>query len=91
MKAAQLPDSLPHRENVPHSHNSISHSTKTSAESGNAQTVLAELSALRDEFQQYRQQTQLRDILGGIGYILGVAGIAFYLLGLRQKRSNRPA
>ncbi len=40
--------------------------------------------------QPYGQRPRLRDVLSGIGYIVGVAGIAFYFLGVRRRRS-RPA
>ena len=39
----------------------------------------------RKEIRQYREQTRFRDVIGGIGWILGLAGIAFYFLGLRRK------
>jgi len=43
---------------------------------------------LQRQLEAHERQTRLRDILGGIGYILGVAGIAFYLLGRRRGRSR---
>ncbi len=42
----------------------------------------------RKEIWKYQQQIRFRDIMGGIGWILGIAGIAFYFLGLRRKQSN---
>ena len=40
---------------------------------------------LRRELQEWRNQERLRDILGGIGYLLGMCGIAFYFLGTRRR------
>jgi len=36
---------------------------------------------LQRQVEEYEQRTRLRDVLGGIGFILGLAGIAFYFLG----------
>jgi len=41
--------------------------------------------ALRRQLDRYEQRTRLRDILGGIGYILGLVGLAYYFLGLRKR------
>jgi nickel transport protein len=49
-----------------------------------------ELVELRREFQDFRQEVRWHDVLGGIGYIVGVAGIAFYFLGVRRKELRRP-
>jgi nickel transport protein len=34
---------------------------------------------LRREIEQYRQSVLVHDVLGGIGYIVGVCGLVFYL------------
>ena len=49
------------------------------------ESLRAEIVELRREFADYRNSTRLRDVLGGIGYILGLAGLAFYFLGVRRK------
>jgi len=46
------------------------------------------LSAYQTEIRHEQQRTQFRDVLGGIGWILGIAGIAFYLLALRRGQSS---
>ena len=43
---------------------------------------------LQNQLSGYEQKTRLRDVLGGIGYIVGVAGIAFYFLGVRRQQRN---
>lgn len=47
----------------------------------------AQLSALRQEMAEYQQRTRFRDVVGGIGYILGLAGIAFYTA---ARRAGKP-
>ncbi|MEH6629850.1 MAG: hypothetical protein V7776_03435 [Halopseudomonas aestusnigri] len=40
-----------------------------------------ETRALRKDLVQYKEERRMQDILGGIGYILGIFGIASFLLG----------
>ena len=44
-----------------------------------ASAVARQIRPLRRELQAYREQVRFRDIVGGIGYILGITGILFYL------------
>jgi nickel transport protein len=44
-----------------------------------------QLESLRQQLDQSEQQTRFRDILGGIGYILGLAGIGLYLKARRPR------
>jgi nickel transport protein len=46
----------------------------------------AEIDELRQQLDQYRQRVRLLDVLGGVGYILGLTGIAYYWLSLRRNR-----
>lgn len=39
---------------------------------------------LRQEWQEFQSRSQLRDILGGVGYILGITGLIFYFLGKKR-------
>ncbi len=50
-----------------------------------------QVGALRREFGEFEQTVRLRDVLGGIGYIVGLAGVAFYFLGIgrQQQRAGR--
>ena len=36
---------------------------------------------LREQLDQYEEKTRLHDVIGGLGYIVGLMGIAFYLKG----------
>jgi nickel transport protein len=40
---------------------------------------------LREQIAAYEQKRRWSDVLGGIGYILGIMGVAFYFLGVRRK------
>jgi len=50
-----------------------------------------QINKYREEIQKYQEKIRLHDILGGIGYIAGVAGLAFYFLGRRTGKGRRPA
>ncbi len=50
------------------------------------EALQSQVGALRQDLQQYEQTMRLRDVLGGIGYIVGLAGVAFYFLGMRRKQ-----
>ena len=61
-------------------------------DAGQLESVREEIARLRSsvneyrkEIRQYQEQTRVRDVIGGIGWILGLAGIAFYFLSLRRK------
>ncbi len=43
-------------------------------------TVARNIRPLREQIESYEEKVRLHDILGGIGYILGLAGIAAYWL-----------
>jgi len=82
--AGQLPSSLPPRAGAADHHHA-------SHEHDQSESIRADLASLREQLHGYEQKTRLRDVLGGIGYILGIAGIAFYLLGLRRRQADQGA
>jgi nickel transport protein len=43
-----------------------------------------QIAALRRDLDRWKAQLRMQDILGGIGYILGLMGLASYLLGKRR-------
>ena len=47
--------------------------------------VARQVAPLRQELAQYQASLRYSDILGGIGYIFGIAGVAFYLLARRRR------
>ena len=48
------------------------------------QAVREQVRPLREQLEAYEEKVRARDVIGGIGYILGAAGIAFYFLGVRK-------
>ena len=50
--------------------------------------VRKQVRPLREQIEQYEERRHLHDVLGGIGYIVGVAGIAFYFLGVRRREAG---
>jgi len=50
------------------------------------QAVARQVRPLREALAQAQGRTQLRDILGGIGYILGIAGIGIWWSARRRRR-----
>ena len=47
-----------------------------------------DIRALREKMEEYEHRLQLRDILGGIGYIIGITGAVFYILGARRRNAD---
>lgn len=45
--------------------------------------------ALRADVDRWKSQLRTQDVLGGVGYILGITGLAFFLWGSRQKKEPR--
>jgi nickel transport protein len=47
-----------------------------------------QLAALRSDLDRYNNELHLRDVLGGLGYIVGIMGVVFYFLGVRRKEKR---
>ncbi len=47
--------------------------------------VSRHVTPLREQLDDYEQKVRLHDVLGGIGYIIGLAGMAAYWLAKREK------
>jgi len=58
--------------------------TATECDASVVKELRAEIDDLRQQLDHYRQRVRLLDVLGGIGYILGLTGIAYYWLALRR-------
>jgi len=54
------------------------------------ESIRSQLVEVRRDLAAHEDATRLRDILGGIGYILGLMGLAFYFLGVRRKSPRSP-
>ena len=57
---------------------------------GDTAAIQAQLIQLRRELQAFQQETRWHDVLGGVGYIVGLMGLAFYFLGVRRKEKHQP-
>ena len=53
--------------------------------------VREQLRPLQRKLAEYQEKIRLSDVLGGIGYILGITGMLFFFLGARRKKSGPPA
>ncbi len=82
--AAELPDTLPTIDGeASHTH------TPTNAPGDtDIATLRTEIGLLRRDIADYQRRVRLSDILGGIGYLVGLSGAAFYFLGVRRKESK---
>ncbi len=49
--------------------------------------VSKQIRPLREQLEKYEEKIRLHDILGGIGYIIGLMGLG-YFLGVRRKRND---
>lgn len=50
-----------------------------------AAMIRAEIKPLRREIAAYKEKNDMQTVLGGIGYILGIFGIGFYIAAKRKK------
>ena len=94
VEAVDLSGDLPEREAVPagEDHDLPDGASESKADDENLravveQAVREQVRPLREQLEAYEEKVRARDVIGGIGYILGAAGIAFYFLGVR-KRAN---
>lgn len=52
------------------------------------QAVARQMRPLREALQAHEEQVRLRDIVGGIGYIIGLAGLGLWWSSRRQSRNR---
>jgi cobalt/nickel transport system permease protein len=52
------------------------------------EALRAQIDLLKQQIIDYQSQVRVRDVLGGVGWIVGIAGVAFYFLGARRKGRN---
>ena len=55
------------------------------AADGETEDLARQISALRRELHQVREDLRWQDMIGGVGYILGLMGLTFYFLGVRKR------
>ncbi len=54
-----------------------------------ANALSKQIRPLREQLDRLEDTIRLRDVFGGIGYILGITGIMFYFLGRRKADNNK--
>ncbi|MHB8900069.1 MAG: hypothetical protein ACYC6Y_15075 [Thermoguttaceae bacterium] len=59
--------------------------------SGDPADLGRQIAALRKEIHLLQQRLRWQDLVGGIGYIVGLMGLAFYFLGVRKRDRRRDA
>jgi len=55
------------------------------------QALAQQVNALRKDLDKWKGRLRLQDIVGGIGYILGIMGLVSYFLGARRKEKRATA
>jgi nickel transport protein len=96
MKQDELPENFKTQEDVASvsvvtpqvSTNTATSSTASEISQLVAKAVRKEIQPLRKEIASYKEKNDLQSILGGIGYILGLSGIAFYMAARRKEGQN---
>ena len=53
-------------------------------------SVAHQLRPLREQIEQLKEERRLQDILGGVGYIFGLAGLASLLLSRKRQQALNP-
>jgi len=63
--------------------------TKKDIASEVEKAVAKKVRPLERELRAFKEEIRFHDIIGGIGYIVGVMGLAFYFLGIRRRDRDR--
>jgi len=91
VKAEELPESLPAAAGPPKAAPGPVEVSRADEAGGGArvapgtgEALVKQVAALRAELEAFRSEQRFRDVVAGIGYILGLAGVAFFFLGGRR-------
>ena len=97
VSAAELPDTLPSSDEAAGPETAASaaagqgHRAPAEADSSPAplasqvELLRKQVTALRRQLDDFQERRSFQDILGGIGYIIGIAGVAFYVMARRER------
>jgi nickel transport protein len=96
LKAAELPDDLPLpggrvADAAAESASADERAEPTTPEERRLRALIKsavqeQIVPLREQIDRFQRKTRVHDVVGGVGYILGIMGLAYYFLG----RSRRP-
>jgi nickel transport protein len=84
--AAASPDHAAERPEVGATSGSPSSGSAPGSLEEKLDNLIRQITELRKQINRYEQRKRFHDVLGGIGYIVGLSGLAFYFLGARRKQ-----
>ena len=93
VEAADLPEDLPPlaggapaetKETPAPAAPSVEHANARELKKLVEEAVARELRPLREQLEGYEARVRVHEVIGGIGYIVGVCGVVFYLLARRK-------
>ena len=85
VRAEELPPDLSEAESAGHSHSHGEAGHAHDDPGADVSELLRQVTALRRDLQSLQEKRRWQDVIGGVGYILGLMGLAFYFLGARQR------
>jgi nickel transport protein len=92
LPGSALPKSLPDKEGQPKAVPatgsmavSPERQATSSVSSDQLDSLRAEIVRLEEQLNAYEDRIRMTDIVGGIGYIVGITGAAYYYVGSRRK------
>jgi len=102
VKAHELPDDLPTlapstavpaqtSPDAPDSERTGQPASSSETEKVVASTVAKQIRPMREQLDRLEERIRFRDVIGGVGYIFGVTGVAFYFLAMRKAQKNKPS
>ena len=88
--AKEMPGTLPAWDGEPASSGQEAASPASAqgpveASSGQLAAIQEQLAGLRKELARHESKVRFHDVLAGLGFILGLMGLAFYFLGVRRR------
>jgi hypothetical protein len=84
---AHATHSHPHDDQHGHQHGPVNHHDEENL-TAEIQALSQQVNALRKDLDKWKGRLRLQDIVGGIGYILGIMGLVSYFLGARRKEKG---
>jgi len=81
---SELPDDFPEIESARKDNEDVVNLSLNQKSLVVEKAVAKQLRPLREEIINLQQKIRMQDIIGGIGYILGLTGIVFYFLAKRK-------
>lgn len=79
----------PGHETGTHSHATVRADPPTSDAVAEFDEIHEQIEDLEKRLVAHDARARMTDIVGGIGYIVGIAGVAYYFLGTRQRKQRK--